>query len=156
MKLSDLTQGGARRLVALAVLGASSLLSATGHAAFICDVDGYEAAGRFLAQMQEARAFYDAGVGLGHYGSPEIHERLRQQASGLQLDPERTPIVNADFVGGRVSVYYCAAATCTGDELAVTSVRACMAELGAAACRTYAVRVNGALLCTVAPSLQGR
>jgi hypothetical protein len=126
------------------------------QAQFDCDFDGYEKSERFFSFMEKADHYYDESFGLGHYGTPEIHVRLREEAERLKLDPDRTPIVSADFQTGRLDVSYCAARKCTIQETGYSALERCRSALGTQTCRLYAVRVEERLICTVLPSLKRR
>jgi len=135
-------------------LGVSTATAA--QTSFTCEVDGYEQSGKHLELLAQARDTYGEQFGIAYYGEKAVHARLREQASGLKIDPARTPIVNADVASGELDVFYCAAQTCTEREVAFDSLKACMSNLGAKLCRTYAIKVKDSLVCTLAPGLHGR
>ncbi len=141
-------------LVVALCLSVSAAAASPTH--FMCEVDDYEQSGKHLALLAQARDAYGEQFGIGHYGDKAVHARLREQASSLQIDPARTPIVNADFDSGKLDVFYCAAQTCTEREVAFDALKACMSNLGAKSCRTYAIKVKDSLVCTIAPGLHGR
>ncbi|MBB3948722.1 hypothetical protein GGQ73_004717 [Rhizobium skierniewicense] len=119
-----------------------------------CDFEGYDKSARFHEIMKIARDSYDVRFGLGHFGTPEIHERLREQVNLLDVDPGRTSLVNADFDNGKIDLFYCASKKCTRSEIESESLRACMNNLGAKSCRTYAINVNNDAICIVLPRAQ--
>ena len=141
-------------LVMALCLGVSAASAAPTN--FTCEVDGYEQSGKHLELLAQARDTYGEQFGIRYYGEKAVHARLREQASRLQIDPARTPIVNADVDSGKLDVFYCAAQTCTLRELDFDSLKACMSNLGAKSCWNYAIKVKDGLACTLAPGLHGR
>lgn len=139
------------RFKILAIVATALLATSPAYAGFICDFEGYEPSEKFFEMMQKARKSYDVRIGLGHYGTREIHEQLQSQTRSLQLDSRRTPIVTADLDQGKIDVFYCSSEKCSKHEIESEALLACMSKLGAKSCRTYAIKVDDSLVCTTMP-----
>jgi len=120
---------------------------------FRCDFDGYEAMGAHGILTRKAMPTYGANFGMAYEGTQDIHETLRAAASTLHLPPDRTPLVMGNLSTGEVFTFYCAAETCTDEEILIDALLACRDVLGSGQCLPYAIRVDGELICLVHPRL---
>jgi hypothetical protein len=118
-----------------------------------CDFEGYEGILNYEEAAKDERTVYELGMGYANIGSRAVHEKLRADFAALTFVPDRAPIVSADLDSGRLHVFDCATDGCTAQEIAGTAPKACLDDLGASACFTFAVRVKGAYYCTLGPGL---
>lgn len=137
------------------ILGAGIVcaLPAAGLADVRCDFEGYEGFGRYTELTADERRWYAGSLGLQFIGTPDVHRTIREGLAALDLDPDRTPVVTADYDTGRLHVHYCAAEQCSLPELMGVSLLACRKALDTLNCLPAAIRVNGVTICTSQPGL---
>jgi hypothetical protein len=143
----------------LAAIGAVGLAVAVfapaAKAEFLCEYDTTgESDNGFtdwhMLHAQNIATYYGFRLSeFGPLGPAELHEPLREAVSNLELDPLRTPLINADMNTGRIHVSYCAETRCTNKERHAAD-RACLVELSAP-CILYAIRIDGITLCLLSP-----
>jgi hypothetical protein len=138
------------RTLAAAALGAIAAAPAALGETLHCDIDTYEGMNAHLRRLNQAEDYESSHGPLG-YGTPEVHELVREAIAALELDPERTPIVHAALDTGEIQVVYCPDRVCSiEDEWRAHAY--CALALQSRRCVTYAIRVEGDLYCTARPA----